>query len=50
MRNLLVLLLALIATPLRAEDWSKRASERDVVLKDFTFGTGESLSFIYYQF
>ncbi|HEX4847307.1 MAG TPA: alpha/beta fold hydrolase [Novosphingobium sp.] len=41
MRKLLLLIAALIATPLHAEDWSKRASERDVVLKDFTYRSGE---------
>ena len=41
MRKILTLLTALIATPLHAEDWSKRGAERDVVLKDFRFGTGE---------
>jgi len=43
MRKLLLILLALIATPLHAEDWSKRAAERDVSLKDFHFGTGETM-------
>lgn len=44
MRNLLFLFLALIATPaLAGEDWSKRGAERDVVLKDFTFNTGEKM-------
>ena len=41
MRNLLLLLFALIAAPLHAEDWQARSTERDVVLKDFRFGTGE---------
>lgn len=42
MRNVLLLILVLFANPLHAaEDWSKRAAERDVVLKDFKFGTGE---------
>jgi len=44
MRKFLLFLLALIATPLHAaEDWSKRGTERDVVLKDFRFGTGEMM-------
>lgn len=45
MRKILLLLAALIAsplaTPLHAQDWAKRGAERDVVLKDFRFGTGE---------
>ena len=41
MRKLLLLIAALFAAPLHAEDWSKRGAERDVVLKDFRFGTGE---------
>jgi len=41
MRKLLLLIAALFAAPLHAEDWSKRGTERDVVLKDFRFGTGE---------
>ena len=41
MRKLLILLFALIAAPLHAEDWQARSTERDVVLKDFRFGTGE---------
>ena len=41
---LLILIALLIATPLHAaEDWSKRAAQRDVVLKDFHFGTGETM-------
>lgn len=44
MRNFLLLILVLFATPLHAaENWSKRAAERDVVLKDFKFGTGETM-------
>ena len=42
MRKIL-LLLALIAAPLHAEDWAAKSSERDVILKDFGFGTGEVL-------
>lgn len=42
MRKFLLLLLVLFAQPaLAAEDWSKRATEQDVTLKDFHFGTGE---------
>ena len=42
MRKLILLLLALfLTTPLHAEDWAKRAVQRDVALKDFRFGTGE---------
>lgn len=41
MRKLLLLLFALLASPLHAEDWSKRAQERDVTLPQFRFGTGE---------
>ena len=44
MRKLLIILFALLATPLHAaEDWSKRAAQSDVVLKDFHFGTGETM-------
>jgi homoserine O-acetyltransferase len=44
MHKLLLALLALFLTSsLHAEDWSKRASERDVVLKQFHFGTGETM-------
>ena len=43
MHKLLFILFALIATPLHAaEDWSKRAAQSDVVLKDFRFTTGET--------
>ena len=42
MRKLILLVIALfLSAPLHAEDWAKRAAERDVVLKDFQFGTGE---------
>ena len=34
---------ALAATPSQAEDWPKRAAERDVVLSDFTFEDGSKL-------
>lgn len=40
MRKLLLPLLALIATPLHAEDWRAKSTERDVVLKDFAFAEG----------
>jgi len=43
MRKLLLPLLALFAAPLHAEDWSRRAAERDVVLKQFHFGTGKTM-------
>ena len=42
MRRLL-LALALFAAPAHAEDWQSRATERDVVLKDFGFTDGEVL-------
>jgi homoserine O-acetyltransferase len=41
MRKLL-LLLALIATPLHAEDWPARATERDVILPAFKYESGET--------
>lgn len=42
MRKLILLLLVLFANPaLAAQDWSGRGAERDIVLKDFRFGTGE---------
>jgi homoserine O-acetyltransferase/O-succinyltransferase len=43
MRKLLFLILALIAAPLHAEDWSKRATEHDVQLPGFQFATGEAM-------
>ena len=44
MRKLILILLALFtAAPLHAEDWAKRASERDITLKQFRFGTGEAM-------
>lgn len=43
MRKLLLALLTLIAAPLHAEDWQSKATERDVVLHDFHFGTGETM-------
>ncbi|MFM5947729.1 MAG: alpha/beta fold hydrolase [Novosphingobium sp.] len=43
MRKLILILLALIATPLHAEEWQKRASERDVQLPAFRFTTGETM-------
>ena len=43
MRKLIILFIALfVSAPLHAaEDWSKRASERDIALPQFHFGTGE---------
>ena len=41
MRNYILFFLALIATPLWAEEWQKRSTEHDVHLKNFVFGTGE---------
>lgn len=38
------LLAATLTAPASAEDWAAQSSERDVVLKDFRFGTGETLS------
>ncbi len=47
MRNLLLApllaLSALLSNPAQAEDWSKQATERDVILRDFRFGTGETM-------
>lgn len=43
MRKLILTLLALIPAPLHAEDWQARSTERDVTLKDFHFGTGETM-------
>lgn len=43
MRTFLLILFALLAAPLRAEDWARHATERDVVLKDFRFGSGETM-------
>lgn len=43
MRKLLILILALIATPLHAQEWQKRSTERDVVLKNFSFRSGEKM-------
>ena len=40
---LLPALLALLAVPVHAIDWEMRASERDVVLKDFAFAGGERM-------
>ncbi len=34
---------ALLACPLHAEDWSKQAVERDVALRQFQFGTGQTM-------
>jgi homoserine O-acetyltransferase len=41
--RVLLILLALLATPIHAEDWSKRADEQDIMLKDFAFTTGEMM-------
>ena len=43
MRKLLLILFALLATPLHADDWAKRAAQRNVELKQFHFGTGETM-------
>ncbi len=43
MRKFLLAALVLLAAPLHAEDWQSKASERDVVLRDFRFGTGETM-------
>jgi len=40
-RILFIVAAALLATSAHAVDWAMLASERDVVLKDFRFGTGE---------
>jgi homoserine O-acetyltransferase/O-succinyltransferase len=40
MRKLLLTLLALIAAPLQAEDWAKRAAEQDVIIANFAYETG----------
>jgi len=42
-RILFIVAAALLATPAHAVDWAMLASERDVVLKDFRFGTGERM-------
>ncbi len=39
----LAALSALFAVPAQAEDWQKRAAERDVVLNTFTFGDGATM-------
>lgn len=38
------LALAFASTTAHAEDWSKQATERDVVLKDFAFASGEMMA------
>ena len=46
MRRLALAALALstaLPTPAHAQDWAKRATERDIVLKDFHFADSESL-------
>ncbi len=40
---LLALALLVPAGALRAEDWLAKAKEHRIVLKDFAFGTGETL-------
>ena len=42
-RIVLFAALLALAPPAHAEDWSKRATERDITLKDFAFADGESL-------
>ena len=43
MQKLFLLFIALLAAaPLHAEDGSRRASERDIALRQFQFGTGET--------
>ena len=47
MRRLALAALALLAALpglAQAEDWSKRATERDILLKDFTFADGERMA------
>ena len=41
--SLLLAALALIAMPAHAVDWQIRSTQRDIVLKDFRFGTGERM-------
>ena len=46
MRKLLLLIIALIAAPLRADpvpNWPAIAKQQDISLKDFHFGTGETM-------
>ena len=43
MRKFILAALALFAAPLHAEDWQSKASERDVALRDFRFGTDETM-------
>jgi homoserine O-acetyltransferase/O-succinyltransferase len=43
MRTFLTLLLALIAAPLQAEDWTSRATERDFDLAKFAYESGETM-------
>jgi homoserine O-acetyltransferase len=42
-KSLIVLLLALLAAPLQAEDWISRASERNLALPGFHFESGETM-------
>ena len=45
MRRLLLLILAVfLAAPVHAADWTKAASERDIVLRDFAFASGEKMN------
>lgn len=41
--RLAILAALTLAAPLTAQTWQSRASERDIVLKDFAFATGERL-------
>jgi homoserine O-acetyltransferase/O-succinyltransferase len=43
MRTLLLTPLALFAAPLHAEDWVKRAAERDVILANFGYESGVAM-------
>lgn len=43
MRKIILPLLALLATPLHAEDWRVKSTERDIVLKDFAFAEGDKM-------
>ena len=43
MRALLLALLSLLSVPAHAIDWEMRASERDIVLRDFVFAGGERM-------
>lgn len=43
MHKILLALLTLLSAPAIADNWQSRAMERDVVLKDFAFQTGERM-------